>query len=91
MNHGQGEVTSPFFLDPRNRADDLYYETRGILTERSWPTPEPLLQLAAITHFDLFISTTFDFLVEQALNEIRFQGAAGTRALAYSEKRRVSL
>jgi TIR domain/SIR2-like domain len=83
------EVTSLFFRDPRNRADDLYYETRGILTERSWPTPEPLLQLAAITHFDLFISTTFDFLVEQALNEVRFQGAAGTRALAYSEKRRV--
>ncbi len=87
--YGLLEATSLFFRDPRNRADDLYYETRGILTERAWPTPEPLLQLAAITHFDLFISTTFDFLLEQALNEVRFQGAAGTRALAFSEKRRV--
>ena len=83
------DVSSLFFQDPRNRADDLYYETRGILTERSWPTPEPLRQLAAIKHFDLFLSTTFDSLLEQAINEVRFQGAAGTRALAYSEKRRV--
>src|SRR5262249_8884010 len=87
--HGLLEVTSLFFQDPRNRADDLHYETRGILTERSWPTPEPLRQLAAIQHFDLFVSTTFDSLMEQALNEVRFQGAARTRTLAYCEKRQV--
>lgn len=87
--YGLLEVTSLFFQDPRNRADDLHYETRGIFTERSWPSPEPLRQLAAITHFDLFVSTTFDSLLEQALNEVRFQGAAKTRAIAYSEKRQV--
>jgi len=87
--YGPLEVTSLFFQDPRNRADDLYYETRGIFTERSWPAPEPLRQLAAITHFDLFVSTTFDSLLEQALNEVRFQGAARTNAIAYSEKRQV--
>src|SRR5215472_9847773 len=83
------DVSSLFFQDPRNRADDLYYETRGIFTERSWPAPEPLRQLAAITHFDLFVSTTFDSLLEQALNEVRFHGAARTSAIAYSEKRQV--
>lgn len=83
------DVTSLFFQDPRNRIDDLHYEARGILTERSWPTPEPLQQLAAITHFDLFVSTTFDSLMEQALNEVRFEGQARTRAIVYSEKRQV--
>jgi hypothetical protein len=83
------EVTSLFCQDPRNRADELYYETREILAGRSWPAPEPLRQLAAITHFDLFVSTTFDSLLELALNQVRFQGAARTRTICYSEKRRV--
>ncbi len=83
------EVASLFLSDPRNRVDDLYYETRGIITERSWPTPEPLRHLAAITDFDLLVSTTFDSLLEQALNQVRFQGATRTRTIAYSEKRQV--
>jgi hypothetical protein len=83
------DVTSLFLQDARNRIDDLNYETRGILTERSWPTPEPLRQLAAVKHFELFVSTTFDSLLEQALNEVRFDGMARTRVLVYSEKRQV--
>jgi hypothetical protein len=82
------EVTS-LYLQDRNPIDELNYETRGILTERSWSTPEPLRKLAAITHFDLFVSTTFDSLLEQALNDVRFHGATKTRTLAYSEKRQV--
>jgi len=87
--YGLLDVTSLFLQDPRNRADDLHYEMRGILTEHPWPTPEPLRQLASITHFDLFVSTTFDSLMEQALNEVLFKGAACTRTFAYSEKRQV--
>jgi TIR domain/SIR2-like domain len=83
------DVTSLFLQHPGNRVDELNYETRGILTERSWSTPEPLRQLAALTHFDLYVSTTFDSLLVRALNEVRFHGAAGTTALAYSEKRQV--
>lgn len=85
------DVTNLFFKNPINRSDDLNYETREILTERSWSIPEPLRQLAAITHFDLFISTTFDSLLELAINESRFSGIAETRtlALAYSENRQV--
>jgi hypothetical protein len=37
----------------------------------------------------MFVSTTFDSLLEQALNEVRFEGAARTKAIAYSEKRQV--
>ena len=83
------DVTSLFLQDPRNRADDLHYDTREILTARSWPTPEPLRKLAAITHFDLFVSTTFDSLLEQALNEARLPGAPPLCSLAFSEKRQL--
>jgi hypothetical protein len=67
----------------------LTYETRAILLKRKWQTPDPLRKLAGITHFDLFISTTFDSLLEQALNEVRFKGQPKTKAIAYSEKSRV--
>lgn len=87
--YGLLDVTSLFLQDANHRADELHYETHEILTARSWPTPEPLRQLAAITHFDLFVSTTFDSLLEQALNEARPPGTPPTCALAYSERRQL--
>jgi hypothetical protein len=83
------DVTSLYLQDPANAAEDLHYEAREILSGRSWPTPEPLKKLAAITHFDLLVSVTIDSLLEQALNEVRFNGAKSTRSLAYSEKSQV--
>jgi hypothetical protein len=80
------DVTSLYLQDPANEPEDLHYEARAVLTSRAWPTPEPLKKLAAITHFDLFVSVTVDSLLEQALNEARFGGANSTRSLAYSEK-----
>lgn len=69
--------------------DQIYYEIREILAEKAWPTPEPLKQLAAITHFDLFVSTTFESLMEQALNEVRPAGTARVRSFAYCKKEKV--
>src|SRR5580698_5330443 len=87
--YGLLEVTALFLQEPRNRADELHYETRQILEERRWPTPEPLRQLAAITHLDLFVSATFDSLLEQALREAQPPGAAPIRVLSNSEKRQL--
>jgi hypothetical protein len=87
--YGLLDVTSLFLQDPRNRADELHYETRAILAARAWLTPEPLSQLATITHFDLFVSTTFDSLLEQALNEANLPGSAPSCILAYSERRQL--
>jgi len=65
---------------------DIYYQIREIMASRNFPTPEPLKKLAAITHFDLYLSTTFDLLMKQALDEMRFGGADRTRLLAYSNR-----
>ncbi|MBV9128173.1 MAG: TIR domain-containing protein [Verrucomicrobia bacterium] len=42
-----------------------------LLRPGSFETPAPLRHLAEITHFNLFVTTTFDSLLEQALNEKR--------------------
>ncbi len=44
-------------------------------------------QLAQITDFDLFVTTTFDSLLEQAINAERFQGAQSTEVIGYSPNR----
>ena len=53
--------------------------------------PPALRHLAAITDFDLFVSTTFDPLLETAINLERFGGAPSTEALSYSPNRVVDL
>ena len=45
--------------------------------------PEPLRKLAALP-FKLFVSVTFDGLLERAINEVRFAGQSRTRAITYS-------
>ena len=48
--------------------------------------PEALRKLARIGPLKLFVTTTFDRLLERALNECRFDGASRTLAIAYSPK-----
>src|SRR6202008_2986924 len=49
--------------------------------------PLALKRLAAITDFDLFVSTTFDSLLEEAVNSVRFAGARSTEVLSYAPNR----
>ena len=49
--------------------------------------PEPLRQLAAITPLRLFVTTTFDALLQRALDEARYGGQPKTEVLAYSPQR----
>ena len=81
-------VSSAFLQNPANAFEDLLYETRDILAQHP-EIPEPLRQLAAIRHFDLFVSITFDSLLQRAIDEVRFDGRAGTVVFAYSEKEQV--
>jgi hypothetical protein len=75
-------VTS--FLAMRGRREDAYTRVRSILRETTFAVPAALRQLAQITDFDLFVTTTFDPLLEQAMNAERFGGAPNTEVLAYA-------
>jgi hypothetical protein len=76
-----------WFLAARGRREEAYVRVRSILKEAQFEAPRALRQLAAITDFDLFVSTTFDALLENAINLERFAGAPSTDVLSYAPNR----
>jgi hypothetical protein len=62
----------------RERRERVYSSVCTLLKEAAPAPPEPLRQLAQIRHFNLFVTTTFDSLLIDALNEARFGGRPET-------------
>jgi hypothetical protein len=79
------------YLGQRGRREEVYTRLRSIMREVQFQPPETLRQLAAITDFDVYVTTTFDPLLEQALNAQRFGGQAHADVLAYAPNRVVDL
>jgi hypothetical protein len=75
------------FQANRGRREEAYVRLRGVLKDADFKPPAALRQLASITDFDLFVSTTFDSLLEGAINLERFHGASSTDVLAYAPNR----
>jgi hypothetical protein len=63
--------------------DDIYQ----IMKETDFRPSQTLRQLAEITAFNLFVTTTFDSLLEKTINEARFANNQGTQPISYSPKR----
>ena len=80
-----------WFLGARGRREEAYVRLRGILKDAPFEPPQALRRLAAIPEFDLFVSTTFDSLLESAINLERFNGSPVTEVLSYSPNRVVDL
>ena len=80
-----------WFLGERGRREEAYVRLRGLLKDATFEPPQALRRLAAIPEFDLFVSTTFDTLLETAINLERFAGAPSTEALSYSPNRVIDL
>lgn len=79
------------YLGQRGRREEAYTRLRSIMREVQFAPPEALRQLTRITDFDLFVTTTFDPLLEQALNAERFGGQPHAEVLAYAPNRVVDL
>ena len=86
-----GEAVAAFL---RERGHDgverLYRVINDIIAELDPAPGDPLRDLAAITDLRLFVSTTPDRLLAQAVNEVRFQGRAVTRELSFSPSQSTS-
>lgn len=67
-----------------NYPEEIYTRIFAILSQTKFETPPALRKLAGITHFDLFVSTTFDSLLAQAIDEVRFGGKRRTREVVFS-------
>ena len=76
-----------WFLGARGRREEAYVRLRGILKDAAFEPPQALRRLAAIPEFDLFVTTTFDALLETAINTERFGGSSSTEVLSYSPNR----
>ncbi|HEY3657099.1 MAG TPA: toll/interleukin-1 receptor domain-containing protein [Steroidobacteraceae bacterium] len=76
-----------WFLAARGRREEAYVRLRSVLKDANFAPPQALRRLAAITDFDLFVSTTFDPLLETAINLERFNGAPSTDVLSYAPNR----
>ena len=72
------------YLARGGRREDVYPRLRNLLKEIAPPVPEALRQLARIRHFSLFVSTTFDSLLGQAIDAERYGGVATSQSLAYT-------
>jgi hypothetical protein len=75
------------YLGHRGRREEAYTRLRSIMREANFAAPRALQQLAEITDFDLYVTTTFDPLLEQAINSARFDGVQTTEVLAYAPNR----
>jgi len=76
-----------WYQSMRGRREEAYVRLRAILREATFSPPPALRKLAAITDFDLFVTTTFDSMLEEALNVERFGGASTTDAIVYAPNR----
>lgn len=73
-----------------NRGDwlEIYSTVCEVMEEtEAFEPPRALADLAAIEPLSLFVTTTFDPLLQRALNKIRYGGEDATRVLAFTPGR----
>ena len=75
------------YLGQRGRREEAYTRIRSIMREVEFEPPPALRQLALITDFDLFVTTTFDPLLERAVNLERYGGQPTAEVIAYAPNR----
>ena len=73
------------YLATSHDVQDIYRELRVILRElEPIAIPKPLAQLANIPKLKLYVTTTFDFMMERAINAARFEGQRQTLVFSYA-------
>lgn len=72
------------YVQRGGRREEVYPRLRTLMKELAPAVPPILRELARIRHFNVFVTTTFDPLLAQALDEERFGGSARTVSLAYA-------
>ncbi|MEM1212209.1 MAG: toll/interleukin-1 receptor domain-containing protein [Planctomycetota bacterium] len=72
------------YQQQRGDQQDICYELSAVLRERMWPTPEPLLKLAQVCKQKLFLATTPDNLMAQAIREANPDQSTAVEVRAFS-------
>jgi len=76
------------YLERGGQIEDVYTVIKSVMpSDQEIEIPEPLLQLASIEPLNLFVSTSFDSLLERAIDRVRFGGRPDAEVLSYSPQR----
>jgi hypothetical protein len=90
---GEGAVSlnrvASSYLEAGGHRAMLYSTLHTMLAEDGPGPPEPLVKLARIRGLRLFVSTTFDSLMERALDEVRHGGQPRTAVRVFSLRSRI--
>jgi TIR domain/SIR2-like domain len=71
--------------------EDIYPKINAVMRDAAFTPPAPLLKLAAIRQFRIFVTLTFDNLLKTAIDTVRLGGTPGTDTYFYSPKAMVDL
>ena len=82
-NYQLEDVVYSYLSTSRPDPDEPYITVREIIEQGAWDTPGALRDLAGITSFDVYVSTTFDGFLERAINEVRFRAVRRTRPFSF--------
>jgi hypothetical protein len=88
-NHELNDAVCALAAKGKPRVHDLYGPIHSILQKliaEQKGILDPLRELAGISHFSLFATTTPDDLLARALNAVRFGGKDKTREIEYAPK-----
>ncbi len=81
------DVVCQYLRRPAPRIGDVFAGVRAIMKEAAFEPPEVLKKLARIEPFTLFVTLTFDSLLKNAIDQVRFGGENRAVELAYSPGR----
>jgi hypothetical protein len=82
---GLHDVVLPLYAaQGRSESERLYRVVNDLLLAANPAPSEALRQLASILDIRLFVATTFDSLMTRAVDDVRFDGAHGTRELWFA-------
>jgi len=72
------------YIEAGGSREDIYVRLNKALKDAPLPVPPALRKIAEISHFNLFVTTTFDAVLEQAIGEVRGIGPAAVASIAYA-------
>jgi hypothetical protein len=78
------DVACRFLIERGGQVDELYNYVKLAIADLPVAPPSALRKLARISAFSLYVTTTFDTLLQQAIDVERFHGERRTQVLAYS-------
>jgi TIR domain/SIR2-like domain len=78
------DVACRYLVERGGQIDELYGAVKLAVESQPTTPPPALRKLARISAFSLYVTTTFDGLLQQAIDEERFHGEHRTQVLAYS-------